>query len=316
MTHVHHWYDGSGDRDPEILGRAGATEAQGEAGGRKEGAGGTEQQGAAGGAESWGRWWVDARPRRSRRDEGARWIDGLCGDEGARSRVLASEAEVRDTQTVATEDGTVPQNSHYIDGGLRVSRAAARWQRWRRQEWGHSWASGLSGLPSRIKAHSWMVLRTDFLTLLDWAGRRREERGQIGFQLSFPVNKVPLEVQQSQMYDQLTFSCGEVGGAPLRALKVHGLLPHSGHCRQLSHLVWQVKLCIRGNPLLSRSALRANSRNSLVWSSSDLSPCSCTRRRNSGRMRGSIGHIKKKKTLGKQTEGKTRRIYYFLSGFM
>ncbi len=66
--------DGSGDRgeggSPEIRSGAGATEDPGGADGRKEpnGAGGTEQRGAV-----QRRWRVNARPRRSRRYEGARW---------------------------------------------------------------------------------------------------------------------------------------------------------------------------------------------------------------------------------------------------
>ncbi len=46
---------------------------------------------------------------------------------------------------------------------------------------------------------------------------RREERVQLEFQLSLPVNQIPLHVQQSQMYNQLTLSHGAGGGAPLRA---------------------------------------------------------------------------------------------------
>ncbi len=77
--------EGSGDRgeggDLEIRGGAGATEDPGGAEGRKEpnGAGGTERRGAARRRGVLRRWRVDARPRRSRRDEGARWswrIDG------------------------------------------------------------------------------------------------------------------------------------------------------------------------------------------------------------------------------------------------
>ncbi len=33
---------------------------------------------------------------------------------------------------------------------------------------GHSWASGLSGLPSEIRAHSWLDSGTESLSLLDW----------------------------------------------------------------------------------------------------------------------------------------------------
>ncbi len=58
------------------------------------------------------------------------------------------------------------------------------------------------------------------------------------------------------MYNRLTLSHGVVGWAPLRALTVHGLLPRGGYCHRLSHLVWQVRLNFRGNPLLSCLALR------------------------------------------------------------
>ncbi len=50
----------------------------------------------------------------------------------------------------------------------------------------------------------------------------------------------------------------------------------------------------------------ANKRNSLVWSSRDLSPCSSRRRRNSGRTRGSMGqHTTETKDWEKKTETKT-----------
>ncbi len=105
-----------------------------------------------------------------------------------------------------------PRHSHRTDGGLRASRGAARRQQWRMQEW-------VRGLEISSSGH-WRI-GSPLRAGRDQQERRREERGQFDLQSSIPVNKIPLHVQQSQMYNQLTLCSGTGAGAPLHAHTVH-----------------------------------------------------------------------------------------------
>ncbi len=104
-----------------------------------------------------------------------------------------------------------------------------------------------------------------------------------------------LIVAQSMRHTRLTLSHGAGSGAALSTHTVFGILPQGGCCCQLTHLdCCNLQLRLHGDPQLCRSLWRwligrgglwlsVNSglrhalhsiRNSLVWPSSDLSPCS------------------------------------------
>ncbi len=115
-----------------------------------EGAGRMKGQGAAGGVESWGTGWStpdQGRAWGTRESGGASGQMGHGGEEGARSHGGAGGSIGRGGVRASEVGGRVEGNSdhalrwrmvvlrslHRIDGGLRVSRGAARRQ-WRRQE--------------------------------------------------------------------------------------------------------------------------------------------------------------------------------------
>ncbi len=74
------------------------------------------------------------------------------------------------------------------------------------------------------------------------------ERGQFDLQISFPVYKILLYVQQSQLLNPLTLSHDAGGGAFLHALTVRDILPRGRHCCRLSHLDRRQCLWLRVDP--------------------------------------------------------------------
>ncbi len=115
-----------------------------------EGAGRMKGQGAAGGVESWGTGWStpdQGRAWGTRESGGASGQRVLGGEEVARSHGEAGGSTGRGGDRASEVGGrvegnsdhalrwrmAVPRSLHRIDGGLRVSRGAARRQ-WRRQE--------------------------------------------------------------------------------------------------------------------------------------------------------------------------------------
>ncbi len=98
----------------------------------------------------------------------------------------------------------VPPSSHRIDGRLRASRGAARWQRWRRQErvGGREFSRSGNWMPLLRSGHwrIWSPLRAGQGNQgrrragRNKRGQWREEREQFNLQSSIPVYQIPRHV--------------------------------------------------------------------------------------------------------------------------
>ncbi len=179
---------GSGNRggggSPEIRSRAGATEDPGGADGRKEPNGVTRRSQRRGVQR---RWWVDARPKRSLRDEGARWSDGWCGGEGAISR--GGTAWSTGWGGVRAEEAGGEGYSSPGDAGGWQTHGATFSTSW---HWMTLPGSGHWRIWSPLRAgqgnHRWRR------AVRNQQGWQREERGLFDFQSSIPVYQILLRV--------------------------------------------------------------------------------------------------------------------------
>ncbi len=231
-----------------------------------------------------GRCPTKAEPEGTMEPGGAGGSTGDGGGEGARSRGGAAGSTGRGGVRASEVGGGGEGYSDHGDAGGWQSRGARTvlmvgWGRAEgltddsggggRSGWegGHLWASRLSGLNSgsrarssldkgtralsgqdvRTAAHSGRDMGTGVTKGSEEGGSRGSRSASRSFR-SFSASPLPRFILSSLL------ATGAGGGAALHAHTIRGFLPRDGRCSR--QLIGRVGLYFRGNPPLSRSALR------------------------------------------------------------